>query len=74
MIDLKQKYREMENKDRFISFLLPSFQETPPPLPKSRPYTVLGNMKMGFPQNRIMKMDYPGEWTMCFIIIGKIRK
>lgn len=51
----------MENKDRIISFLLPSFQETPPPLPKSRPYTVLGNMKMGFPQNRIMKMDYPGE-------------
>ncbi|KAK3740679.1 hypothetical protein QZH41_019050 [Actinostola sp. cb2023] len=31
--------------------------EIPPPLPKSRSYTVMGNMKMGFPQTRIMKQD-----------------
>ena len=36
-------------------------QETPPPVPKRRPYTVMGNMKMGFPQTRIMKYDYPGR-------------
>lgn len=35
--------------------------ETPPPLPKSRPYTVMGNMKMGFPQTRVMKVDYPDD-------------
>ncbi|KAK2557261.1 Unconventional myosin-VIIb [Acropora cervicornis] len=35
--------------------------DTPPPLPKSRPYTVMGNMKMGFPQTRVMKIDYPGQ-------------
>ncbi|XP_031571952.1 unconventional myosin-XV-like [Actinia tenebrosa] len=34
--------------------------ETPPPLPRSRPYTVMGNMKMGFPQTRIMKQDLLG--------------
>ena len=47
----------------FVNLLL---QETPPPLPKSRPYTVMGNMKMGFPQTRIMKFDYPGKLAVCF--------
>lgn len=41
-------------------------QESPPPLPKSRPYTVMGNMKMGFPQTRIMKVDYPGMSAVSF--------
>lgn len=47
-------------------FFISSCQETPPPLPKSRPYTVMGNMKMGFPQTRLMKVDYPGESALCF--------
>ena len=36
------------------------FQERPPPVPPSRPYTVTGNKKFGYPQTRIMKMPYPG--------------
>lgn len=48
--------------------------ETPPPLPKSRPYTVLGNMKMGFPQNRIMKMDYPDDGSEVLLKKGEVVK
>ncbi|XP_070580651.1 unconventional myosin-X-like isoform X2 [Ptychodera flava] len=33
--------------------------DNPPPLPSSRPYTVSGNSKMGFPQTRIMKHNFP---------------
>ncbi|XP_077979493.1 uncharacterized protein LOC144434854 [Glandiceps talaboti] len=32
--------------------------DSPPPLPSSRSYTVTGNMKMGFPQTRIMKHNF----------------
>uniref|UniRef100_T1IKQ6 Myosin motor domain-containing protein n=1 Tax=Strigamia maritima TaxID=126957 RepID=T1IKQ6_STRMM len=35
--------------------------ERPPPVPPSRPYTVTGNTKMGYPQTRIMKMSYPAD-------------
>jgi dachs protein len=37
------------------------FQERPPPVPPSRPYTVTGNTKLGYPQTRVMKMPFPGE-------------
>ncbi|KAM7296005.1 unconventional myosin-VIIa [Ixodes scapularis] len=33
--------------------------ERPPPVPPSRPYTVSGNTKLGYPQTRVMKMNYP---------------
>ncbi|XP_077867998.1 unconventional myosin-X-like [Saccoglossus kowalevskii] len=33
--------------------------DSPPPLPSSRSYTVTGNMKMGFPQCRVMKHSFP---------------
>eukprot|EP00117_Sycon_ciliatum_P009236 scpid7962/ scgid5016/ Unconventional myosin-XV; Unconventional myosin-15 len=32
---------------------------SPPPLPKTRPYTVVGNVKVGFPQARKMATNYP---------------
>ncbi|XP_023237398.1 unconventional myosin-Va-like isoform X1 [Centruroides sculpturatus] len=32
--------------------------ERPPPVPPSRPYTVAGNTKLGYPQTRVMKMNY----------------
>lgn len=35
------------------------FQERPPPVPPSRSYTVTGNSKLGYPQTRIMKMNFP---------------
>ncbi|XP_077491338.1 unconventional myosin-IXb-like dachs isoform X2 [Amblyomma americanum] len=35
--------------------------ERPPPVPPSRPYTVSGNTKLGYPQTRVMKMNYPEE-------------
>ncbi|CRK99962.1 CLUMA_CG013257, isoform B [Clunio marinus] len=35
--------------------------ETPPPVPPSRSYTVTGNSKLGYPQIRIMKMNFPEE-------------
>ncbi|KAG8184790.1 hypothetical protein JTE90_015472 [Oedothorax gibbosus] len=42
--------------------------ERPPPVPPSRSYTVTGNTKMGYPQARVMKMNYPednsGEVTL----------
>ncbi|XP_054159659.1 uncharacterized protein LOC128957868 [Oppia nitens] len=31
----------------------------PPPVPPSRSYTITGNAKLGYPQTRVMKMDYP---------------
>lgn len=34
-------------------------QERPPPVPPSRSYTVTGNSKLGYPQTRIMKMNFP---------------
>lgn len=38
-----------------------SKQERPPPVPPSRPYTVTGNSKLGYPQTRIMKMNFPED-------------
>ncbi|XKL63274.1 hypothetical protein PGB90_005638 [Kerria lacca] len=35
--------------------------ERPPPVPPSRPYTVTGNKKLGYPQTRIMKMPFPED-------------
>ncbi|KAL5281767.1 Myo20 family protein [Megaselia abdita] len=35
--------------------------ERPPPVPPSRPYTVTGNSKLGYPQSRIMKMNFPED-------------
>ncbi len=35
-------------------------QEQAPPVPKSRTYTVKGNVKQTFPQIRVMKQSYPG--------------
>ncbi|XP_037827654.1 rho GTPase-activating protein gacK-like, partial [Lucilia sericata] len=35
--------------------------ERPPPVPPSRNYTVTGNTKLCFPQNRIMKMNFPED-------------
>jgi len=48
--------------------------DTPPPLPKSRPYTVMGNMKMGFPQTRIMKVDYPDDGSEVLLKKGEAVK
>lgn len=38
-----------------------NFQERPPPVPPSRPYTVTGNSKLGYPQSRVMKMNFPED-------------
>lgn len=35
--------------------------ERPPPVPPSRSYTVAGNTKLGYPQNRVMKMTFPED-------------
>ncbi|GLH14979.1 Myosin-VIIa [Gryllus bimaculatus] len=35
--------------------------ERPPPVPPSRPYTVAGNTKLGYPQTRVMKMPFPED-------------
>ncbi|CAD7080160.1 unnamed protein product [Hermetia illucens] len=35
--------------------------ERPPPVPPSRPYTVSGNSKLGYPQTRVMKMNFPED-------------
>lgn len=48
--------------------------DTPPPLPKSRPYTVMGNMKMGFPQTRVMKVDYPDDGSEVILRKGEAVK
>ena len=34
--------------------------ERPPPLPPARAYTVDGNRKLGYPQERLMRLNYPG--------------
>lgn len=42
--------------------LLLLFQERPPPVPASRAYTITGNSKkLGYPQSRIMKMNFPED-------------
>lgn len=43
--------------------------ERPPPVPPSRPYTVSGNTKMGYPQSRIMKMNYPEDGNAEVILL-----
>ncbi|XP_043652331.1 unconventional myosin-Vc isoform X1 [Drosophila teissieri] len=35
--------------------------ERPPPVPPSRSYTITGNSKISYPQNRVMKMNFPEE-------------
>lgn len=34
-------------------------KERPPPVPPSRPYTVAGSLKLGYPQTRMMKLNFP---------------
>jgi len=37
-------------------------QERPPPVPQSRAYTITANSKkLGYPQSRIMKMNFPED-------------
>merc|ERR1712038_1592649 len=45
--------------------------ERPPPVPPSRPYTVTGNKKIAFPQNRVMKVTYPDETVPSEVRLGK---
>ena len=40
--------------------------EHPPPVPASRTYTVRGNMKLGYPQVRVLKQGYQGNDFMPF--------
>jgi len=35
--------------------------ERPPPIPPSRPYTVIGGKKITFPQSRVMKIAFPED-------------
>ncbi|XP_016979643.1 unconventional myosin-IXb isoform X1 [Drosophila rhopaloa] len=35
--------------------------ERPPPVPPSRSYTISGNSKLGYPQSRVMKTNFPEE-------------
>ena len=45
-------------------------QERPPPIPPSRPYTVIGGKKITFPQSRVMKIAFPGELYYPIMIRG----
>ena len=45
-------------------------QDRPPLLPGSRGYTVQGNVKMNFPQTRVMKQTYTGT-SMYMDHLGK---
>merc|ERR1719436_1652454 len=36
--------------------------ERPPPVPPSRSYTVTGNRKIAYPQSRVMKNSFPGDY------------
>lgn len=45
-----------------LLLLLLLLQERPPPVPASRAYTITGNSKkLGYPQSRIMKMNFPED-------------
>lgn len=57
-LDLVSSQKYFFPNEKLIKFL---FQERPPPVPPSRPYTVTGNSKLGYPQTRIMKMNFPEE-------------
>ncbi|GAB6025930.1 Myosin 10A, isoform D, variant 3 [Chamberlinius hualienensis] len=43
--------------------------DCPPPLPPSRSYTVLGNAKLGYPQIRVMKMNYKDESSRGRVLV-----
>ncbi|XP_071796950.1 uncharacterized protein [Asterias amurensis] len=43
----------------------------PPPIPKSRPYTVAGSIRVDFPQTRIMKCNYPDNSTEPLLQAGE---
>ena len=43
-------------------FCLLWFQNEPPPLPPTRPYTVQGDRRVCFPQFRFMKQNYTGQY------------
>merc|ERR1719420_53324 len=45
--------------------------ERPPPVPPSRPYTVVAGKKITFPQSRVMKRSYPDESSASEIILKK---
>jgi dachs len=59
-LDLVSLPFEAYLKDSWNSVFF-SFQERPPPVPPSRSYTVTGNSKLGYPQTRVMKMNYPED-------------
>ncbi|XP_033108068.1 myosin-I heavy chain-like isoform X3 [Anneissia japonica] len=47
--------------------------DKPPPIPRSRPYTVAGGVKVFFPQRRIMKCNYPdGKNSKTFLKSGDV--
>ncbi|XP_022108413.1 unconventional myosin-IXb-like isoform X2 [Acanthaster planci] len=43
----------------------------PPPIPKSRPYTVSGGIKVDFPQTRIMKCNFPDTCSEPLLVAGE---
>lgn len=45
-------------------------QERPPPVPPSRSYTVTGNKKFGYPQTRVMKMTFPGDYFVIILLFS----
>ncbi|XP_063215940.1 unconventional myosin-IXAa isoform X2 [Bacillus rossius redtenbacheri] len=45
--------------------------ERPPPVPPSRPYTVTGNTKLGYPQTRVMKMPFPDSAGETVLLKGE---
>ncbi len=59
-LDLVRNYLKSYFKIQIIIYFHFS-QERPPPIPPSRPYTVVGGKKITFPQSRIMKTSYPGK-------------
>ena len=41
----------------------------PPPVPPTRPYTVQGDIKISFPQFRVMKQNYKGKTSSAQALI-----
>merc|ERR1712008_555824 len=42
--------------------------ERPPPIPPSRPYTVIGGKKITFPQSRVMKIAFPEDGSSDILL------
>ena len=57
------------NNGFFLNFNNGFFlQDHAPPVPRSRTYTVTGNVKTTFPQIRVMKQNYPGKYTLLITL------